>query len=97
MCERELAAKTQMWTVTDRAREQGRGPTAGREWVDTEREREGKAKSGRDGEAKREVEVGERKEPETSEETDWAKNGANTTPRSISTVEQGNKLIKAIH
>lgn len=32
--------------------------------------REGKAKSGRDGEAKREVEVGERKEPETSEETD---------------------------
>lgn len=38
--------------------------------MDTEREREGKAKSGRDGEAKREVEVGERKEPETSEETD---------------------------
>ena len=31
VCERELAAKIQMWTVTDRAREQGRGPTAGRE------------------------------------------------------------------
>lgn len=87
-----------MWTVADGAREQGREPTAGREWVDTESEREGKAKSGRDGEAERgEVEVGERKEPETSEETDWAENGANTTPRSISTVEQGNKLIKAIH